>query len=177
MFWVFVRQTSATYIYALETAFVPLDMGCCFKWAPQLYLDNAAHSSPSQVSLSAGASVFLGVYLRKPTSEEGSRVYLTKGCLNGERAKTEETVPVRQQRAARWSTNVYLRQVFDLLVSFVRHGLFFGGSYSKRGVGRMFYRFQASATIRRATCEFSSRPSAGNANQCCEGCWYPQIRP
>lgn len=46
-------------------------------------------------SLSLGASVFIGVYLRKPTSKEGSRVYLTRGNLNGERGKTEETVPVR----------------------------------------------------------------------------------
>lgn len=35
-----------------------------------------------QVSLSLGASVFLGVYLRKPTSKEGSGVYLTNGNLN-----------------------------------------------------------------------------------------------
>lgn len=50
-----------------------------------------------QVSLSLGAPVFIGVYLRKPTSKEGSGVYLTKGSLNGVWAKTWEMVPVRQQ--------------------------------------------------------------------------------
>lgn len=57
-----------------------------------------------QVSLSLGASVFIGAYLRKPTSKEGSRVYLTMGNLNRVCVKTEEMVPVRQQQAGSdWS--------------------------------------------------------------------------
>lgn len=52
-----------------------------------------------QVSLSLGASVFIGAYLRKPTSKEGSGVYLTMGNLKTVRLKTEEMVPVRQQTA------------------------------------------------------------------------------
>lgn len=52
-----------------------------------------------QVSLSLGASVFIGAYLRKLTSKEGSRVYLTMGNLNRVWVKTEEMVPVRQQQA------------------------------------------------------------------------------
>lgn len=52
-----------------------------------------------QVSHSMGASVFIGANIRKPTSKEGSRIYLTMGNLNRVWVKTEEMVPVRQQQA------------------------------------------------------------------------------
>lgn len=52
-----------------------------------------------QVSFLLGTPVFIGAYLRKPTSKEGSGVYLTMGNLNRVCVKTEEMVPVGQQRA------------------------------------------------------------------------------
>lgn len=108
-------------------------------------------------SFSLGASVFIGVYLRKPTSKEGNRVYLTRGNLNGERGKTEETVPVRQRRKP---TKLYRHEGFDLAVSLMKHDSFVKSSYSygQRGVGRMFCRFWANMTVRRTSFWFIVTP-------------------
>lgn len=99
-----------------------------------------------QVSLSLGASVFIGVYLRKPTSKEGSRVYLTKGSLNGVWVKTWEMVPVRQ----RPGINKSLSSSGAWPCNYIHHTTGFSSSSSSdsSAAGGMFCSLQESATVR-----------------------------
>lgn len=71
-----------------------------------------------QVSLSLGATIFIDVYLRKPTSKEGNRVNLDKGNLNGEWEKTRKWL--LSGNNLRGSTKLYLHEGIDLVNSFTR---------------------------------------------------------
>lgn len=89
---------------------------CYFKLTLQLLSSERSPFFILPISLSSGASVFIGVYLRKPTSKEGSRLNLDKG-------KPKRGTGRKQRKrflsgnGHRGSTKFYLHEGFDLVVS------------------------------------------------------------